>query len=130
MDGIERCRCRLSTENGRDGRVDRWVGVAAAIPAVAGCVGGLVGGLWSDWMLKRGFSLTAARKTPIISGLVLSSTIVAANYVHSSVIVILVMSLAFFARGVGKLKRIEEGESDEIASGDVPAAALKPRHGS
>jgi len=106
------------------------VGVAAAIPAVAGCVGGLVGGLWSDWMLKRGFSLTAARKTPIISGLVLSSTIVAANYVHSSVIVILVMSLAFFARGVGKLKRIEEGESDEIASGDVPAAALKPRHGS
>ncbi|WP_061162949.1 MFS transporter [Caballeronia temeraria] len=79
------------------------VGLVAALPAVAGCIGGLIGGLWSDWMLKRGFSLTAARKTPIISGLVLSSTIVVANYVHSTTIVILVMSIAFFAKGVGNL---------------------------
>jgi ACS family glucarate transporter-like MFS transporter len=79
------------------------VGMVAALPAVAGCVGGLVGGLWSDWMLKRGFSLTASRKTPIICGLVLSSTIVVANYVHSTFIVILVMSIAFFAKGVGNL---------------------------
>ncbi|KIG01974.1 MFS transporter [Caballeronia concitans] len=79
------------------------VGLVAAVPAVAGCVGGLIGGLWSDWMLKRGFSLTAARKTPIICGLVLSSTIVVANYVHSTAVVILVMSVAFFAKGVGNL---------------------------
>jgi len=79
------------------------VGMVAALPAVAGCVGGLVGGLWSDWMLKRGFSLTASRKTPIICGLVMSSTIVVANYVHSTTIVILVMSIAFFAKGVGNL---------------------------
>jgi len=79
------------------------VGMVAALPAVAGCVGGLVGGLWSDWMLKRGFSLTASRKTPIICGLVLSSTIVVANYVHSTTIVILVISIAFFAKGVGNL---------------------------
>ncbi|WP_200821940.1 MFS transporter [Caballeronia arvi] len=79
------------------------VGLVAALPAVAGCIGGLIGGLWSDWMLKRGFSLTAARKTPIICGLVLSSTIVVANYVQSTTIVILVMSIAFFAKGVGNL---------------------------
>jgi ACS family glucarate transporter-like MFS transporter len=79
------------------------VGMVGALPAVPGCVGGLVGGLWSDWMLKRGFSLTASRKTPIICGLVLSSTIVVANYVHSTSIVILVMSIAFFAKGVGNL---------------------------
>jgi ACS family glucarate transporter-like MFS transporter len=79
------------------------VGLVAAIPAVAGCLGGLIGGLWSDWMLKRGFSLTAARKTPIICGLVLSSSIVLANYVQSTTIVILVMSVAFFAKGVGNL---------------------------
>jgi ACS family glucarate transporter-like MFS transporter len=79
------------------------VGPVAAIPAVAGCLGGLIGGLWSDWMLKRGFSLTAARKTPIICGLVLSSSIVLANYVQSTTIVILVMSVAFFAKGVGNL---------------------------
>lgn len=79
------------------------VGLVAALPAIAGCVGGLIGGFWSDWMLKRGYSLTAARKTPIICGLVLSSTIVVANYVHSTTIVILVMSIAFFAKGVGNL---------------------------
>lgn len=79
------------------------VGLVAAIPAIAGCLGGLIGGLWSDWMLKHGFSLTAARKTPIICGLVLSSTIVLANYVQSTTIVILVMSIAFFAKGVGNL---------------------------
>jgi MFS transporter, ACS family, glucarate transporter len=79
------------------------VGLVAALPAIAGCVGGLIGGVWSDWMLKRGFSLTAARKTPIIFGLVLSSSIVVANYVQSTSIVILVMSIAFFAKGVGNL---------------------------
>jgi ACS family glucarate transporter-like MFS transporter len=79
------------------------VGLVAALPAIAGCVGGLIGGVWSDWMLKRGFSLTAARKTPIIFGLVLSSSIVVANYVQSTSVVILVMSIAFFAKGVGNL---------------------------
>ncbi|WP_026096600.1 MFS transporter [Ideonella sp. B508-1] len=79
------------------------VGLVAAIPAVAGCVGGIVGGLCSDWMLKRGCSLTVARKTPIIVGLTLSSCIVLANYVQSTQIVILVMSLAFFAKGIGNL---------------------------
>ncbi len=79
------------------------VGLVASIPAIAGCIGGLAGGAWSDWMLKRGFSLSAARKTPIITGLVLSCSIVAANYVHSTALVIGVMSLAFFAKGVGNL---------------------------
>ncbi|HEX7933521.1 MAG TPA: MFS transporter [Paraburkholderia sp.] len=79
------------------------VGLVASVPAIAGCLGGLIGGLWSDWMIKRGFSLSAARKTPIICGLVLSSTIVVANYVQSTAVVILVMSIAFFAKGVGNL---------------------------
>ncbi|MEC5404124.1 MFS transporter [Paraburkholderia sp. MPAMCS5] len=79
------------------------VGLVASLPAIAGCLGGLIGGLWSDWMIKRGFSLSAARKTPIICGLVLSSTIVVANYVQSTAVVILVMSIAFFAKGVGNL---------------------------
>ncbi|KPW93382.1 MFS transporter, partial [Pseudomonas syringae pv. coryli] len=79
------------------------VGLVAAIPPIAGCLGGMIGGVWSDWMLKRGFSLTAARKTPIISGLLLSSSIVIANYTQSVALVIAVMSLAFFAKGVGNL---------------------------
>jgi len=79
------------------------VGLVAAIPALAGFAGGMIGGVWSDWFLKRGKSLTVARKTPIITGLFLSSTIVSANYMSSEVFVIAVMSLAFFAKGVGNL---------------------------
>ncbi|MBP2625413.1 MAG: glucarate transporter [Firmicutes bacterium] len=79
------------------------VGLVAAIPAIAGCFGGMLGGIWSDWLLKRGHSLTIARKTPIISGLLFTSSIVMANYVSSEIIVIAVMSLAFFAKGIGNL---------------------------
>ncbi|MDB6050168.1 MAG: gudP 1 [Pseudomonas sp.] len=79
------------------------VGLVAAIPPIAGCLGGVIGGLWSDWMLRKGYSLTAARKTPIICGLLLSSSIVVANYTQSIPLVILVMSIAFFAKGVGNL---------------------------
>ncbi|MBG7621109.1 MFS transporter [Herbaspirillum sp. AP02] len=79
------------------------VGLVAAIPPLAGFIGGMVGGIWSDWMIRRGYSLTAARKTPIIIGLFASCSIIVANYVSSVPIVIAVMSLAFFAKGVGNL---------------------------
>lgn len=79
------------------------VGFVASIPALAGFIGGMIGGLGSDWLLRRGKSLTVARKTPIVLGLFLSSSIIAANYVSSEVFVIGVMSLAFFAKGVGNL---------------------------
>lgn len=79
------------------------VGIVAAIPALAGCAGGMLGGVWSDWLLRRGRSLTFARKLPIITGLFFSSTIVLANYTQSSAIVVLVMGIAFFAKGVGNL---------------------------
>lgn len=79
------------------------VGIVASIPALAGFVGGMVGGIWSDWLLRRGNSLTVARKTPIILGLLLSTSIIAANYVSSEAFVIGVMSLAFFSKGVGNL---------------------------
>lgn len=38
------------------------VGFVASIPAIAGFIGGLLGGVFSDWLLKRGYSLTTARK--------------------------------------------------------------------
>jgi MFS transporter, ACS family, glucarate transporter len=79
------------------------VGLVASIPAIAGFAGGVLGGYWSDWLLRRGKTLTVARKTPIILGLVFSSSIILANYVTSEVLVIAVMSLAFFSKGVGAL---------------------------
>jgi ACS family glucarate transporter-like MFS transporter len=79
------------------------VGLIASIPAMAGFGGGLLGGWVSDLMLKRGTTLTAARKTPIIIGLALSGSIMLANYVSVVWVIIAIMSLAFFAKGFGAL---------------------------
>jgi MFS transporter, ACS family, glucarate transporter len=78
-------------------------GLVASIPAICGFVGGVLGGVISDWMLRRGFSLTAARKTPIVAGMLLSTSMVACNYVDAPAVVIAVMALAFFGKGIGAL---------------------------
>jgi MFS transporter, ACS family, glucarate transporter len=79
------------------------VGIIAAIPAIAGFIGGVSGGIFSDWLLRRGKSLTFARKTPIIIGLTVSGSIILANYVTTEWVVIAVMSLAFLSKGFGAL---------------------------
>ncbi|MGH9521290.1 MAG: MFS transporter [Terriglobales bacterium] len=79
------------------------VGFVAAIPAVCGFVGGLLGGVASDWLLRKGYSLTFARKLPIVAGMLMSMAIVACNYVHVLVAIIAVMALAFFGKGFGAL---------------------------
>jgi ACS family glucarate transporter-like MFS transporter len=79
------------------------VGFVAALPALCGLVGGIGGGAFSDWLLRRGRSLTVARKTPIIIGLILSVSMVACNYTDSQTAVIFFMSLAFFGKGVAAL---------------------------
>ena len=78
-------------------------GIAASIPAIAGFAGGILGGAVSDWLLRRGHTLTFARKAPIIVGLILSGSIILANYMSAPAFVIAVMSLAFFAKGFGAL---------------------------
>ena len=78
-------------------------GVVAALPAVCGFVGGVLGGLFSDYLLRRGCSLTVARKTPIVAGMLLSTSMIACNYVDTSAVVVAVMSLAFFGKGIGAL---------------------------
>ena len=78
-------------------------GFMTTIPSVAGFAGGLLGGLWSDWLLRRGYSLTTARKLPIVTGMLLSLTILGCNYVNSQTPVMLFMSLAFFGKGFGAL---------------------------
>ena len=39
-------------------------GFAAAVPAIAGFVGGVLGGVVSDLLLKKGVPLSPARKIP------------------------------------------------------------------
>lgn len=77
--------------------------VAAAGPAIAGFAGGVLGGILSDWLLRRGVSLSNARKIPILSGLVICCAIILCNYTDSQGLIMLFMSIAFFGKGVAAL---------------------------
>jgi ACS family D-galactonate transporter-like MFS transporter len=80
-------------------------GIMASVPYIAASVGVLVGGFVSDALLKRTGSANLARKLPIVSGLVLASTIIAANYVPDgqNALVIAILSVAFFGQGMSNL---------------------------
>jgi ACS family glucarate transporter-like MFS transporter len=78
-------------------------GLAASLPAICGFVGGILGGVLSDRLLRRGFSLTVARKVPIVTGMLLSTSMILCNYVDSAAVVVGIMALAFFGKGVGSL---------------------------
>ena len=79
------------------------VGLVASIPALCGFAGGVLGGVFSDHLIKRGASLTLARKLPIVLGMLLASTIILCNYTDSTVLVVALMALAFFGKGFGAL---------------------------
>lgn len=78
-------------------------GFIASLPAICGFIGGVLGGVLSDYLLRRGHSLTFARKLPIVCGLMLSTTMVICNYVDAEWMVVGFMALAFFGKGVGAL---------------------------
>jgi ACS family glucarate transporter-like MFS transporter len=78
-------------------------GFVASLPAIAGCLGGIFGGWLSDRLSKKGYSLSIARKLPIVLGMLMSTSMIACNYIETDVLVVAVMSLAFFGKGVGAL---------------------------
>uniref|UniRef100_UPI0025F22950 MFS transporter n=1 Tax=uncultured Pseudomonas sp. TaxID=114707 RepID=UPI0025F22950 len=51
-------------------------GIIASLPAICGFIGGVLGGVISDWLLRRGSSLSVARKTPIVAGMLLSMSMI------------------------------------------------------
>jgi MFS transporter, ACS family, D-galactonate transporter len=87
----------LVSERGID-----WIkaGFMASLPYVAAFAGVLVAGFWSDRLLMRGASISVARKVPVITGLLVATVIVVANYVDSSALIITVLAVAFFAQGM------------------------------
>ena len=78
-------------------------GFYASLPFLGAFVGVLCSGALSDWLYRRGFSLGFARKTPIIGGLALSTSIVGANFVDRPALIIFFLSLAFFANGLASI---------------------------
>lgn len=78
-------------------------GFAAAAPALCGFAGGVLGGIISDALLKKTGSLTIARKTPLLIGMLLSALIIACAYIDNSALIVVVMAVAFFGKGIASL---------------------------
>ena len=78
-------------------------GFYISLPFLAVFIGVLVSGAVSDLLVRRGFSLTFARKAPIIGGLIFSTSIVGANFVDSEPLIILFLTFAFFCNGVASI---------------------------
>lgn len=78
-------------------------GLLASLPFLAAFVGVLCSGLFSDWLVRRGASIGLARKLPIISGLLISTALIGANFVDSTPLVIAFLALAFFGNGLASI---------------------------
>ena len=78
-------------------------GIVAVLPAIFGFVGGNLGGIFSDFLLKKGATLSVARKVPIVSGMLLSMSMIFCNYTNVEWLVVAFMALSYFGKGVGAL---------------------------
>lgn len=76
-------------------------GMVAAIPAICGFLGGLIGGFSSDYLIRKGVSVSVARKIPIIGGMSLCCVMVMCNYTDSESAVIAIMAMSFLGKGIG-----------------------------
>jgi MFS transporter, ACS family, D-galactonate transporter len=75
----------------------------ASLPFLAAFCGILCSGFLSDFLMKRGVSVSTARKVPIISGLLLSTSIIGANFVDSPNLVVMFLTIAFFGNGFSSI---------------------------
>jgi ACS family D-galactonate transporter-like MFS transporter len=75
----------------------------ASLPFLAAFFGILCSGLLSDFLMKRGLSASVARKIPIIFGLLLSTSIVGANFVESPSLVVMFLTISSFGNGFSSI---------------------------
>ncbi len=78
-------------------------GYWASLPYLAAFTGVLCSGFLSDHLMRKGVSAAKARKRPIILGLLLSISIIGANYVATPGWIIFFMSLSFFGVGFASI---------------------------
>lgn len=75
-------------------------GFYGSLPYLGAFCGVLLSGFTSDWLLKRGHSMSFARKTPMLLGLGLSTTVIGANFTDNVPLIITFMTIAFFGNGL------------------------------
>lgn len=78
-------------------------GFYASVPFLAGFGGVLVSGFISDALLRAGYSLSASRKIPVLTGIALSVLIVGAQFVESPGLIIMFLAIAFFGTGMASI---------------------------
>lgn len=76
------------------------VGIFAVLPFIGATVGILLAGIVSDMMIRRGVSLSFARKLPLVVGSSLGMSIVLINFVDSNILCIAILTVSFFAQGI------------------------------
>lgn len=76
------------------------VGIFAVLPFIGATIGILLAGIVSDLLIRRGVSLSFARKLPLVVGSMLGMSIVLVNFTDSNVICIAILTVAFFAQGI------------------------------
>ncbi|GAB3373927.1 MFS transporter [Azotobacter armeniacus] len=79
------------------------VGIFAVLPFVGATVGILLAGFISDLLIRRGHSLSFARKLPLVVGSALGMSIVSVNFTDSNAICIAILTCAFFAQGIASM---------------------------
>lgn len=72
------------------------MGMVAAIPSIVAIFGEMFGGWVSDKLYMAGWSLTKARKTNLIIGMILATAVGFAGNVESDVLVIVLLSISSF----------------------------------
>lgn len=73
----------------------KQLGTLGMIPPLVGIPASMLGGFISDWLYRKGFSLTFARKFCLVLGLLLSSVIGLATYTHSIPVIITLLSISY-----------------------------------
>ncbi|QGZ64681.1 MFS transporter [Paraburkholderia acidisoli] len=71
------------------------LGTLGTLPALVSIPGGWLGGWLSDALVRRGWSLTAARKTCIVGGMLLSSVITLTSVVQDTWLMLVLFAIAY-----------------------------------
>ncbi len=78
-------------------------GFLASLPFLAAFVGVLLSGFTSDALVRKQYSNEFARKAPVLVGMLLSLSIIGANYTDNTTLIIFFLSLAFFGNGLASI---------------------------
>ncbi len=73
------------------------LGTLGSLPALMGVAGNWIGGWTSDRLLRAGWSPTRARKTCLVGGMLMSSSIALAAFVESNWACLGLFTLAYFS---------------------------------